>query len=158
MSEQAVTVATSVKLNVAEEKKKPRLLALLFCDFTSLTKDDKPNLLGVFDRIYIDRNNPHTPPFAVFVRVAEAIEPFQMTMFGPDDLPAFQIKSVPSQVEYTEGLPRQIQTAFVVKFEVKAEGVFWFDVSYQGNSLGGAGLHIQYREVEGGHSGTESYI
>src|SRR5450432_3853051 len=147
MSEQP-TIALGVNFELAAERRKPRLLALLFCDFTNMTKDDKPNLLGVFDRIYVDAEKRMTPPFAVFARVAEVIDGFDITVFGPDDLPAIQVKSVPGAGFNEEGLPRQIQTALMFRFEVHKEGTFWFDISYKGVSLGGAGLPIQYRKTE----------
>lgn len=151
-------LATGINIDVSQEKKKPRLLCLLFCDYTNLTKDDKPNLIGVFDRIFVDPEKRKTPQFVVFVRVAEVMNAFDITGFGPDEQPALQIKSVPRPQAYTDGLPRQVQTAIVLQFEVKDEGVFWFDISYEGVSLGGAGLTIQFRETEDKQGGTDTYI
>jgi hypothetical protein len=157
MSEQPV-VAPSVDIEVSIEKQKPRLLALLFCDFTNTTNDDKPNLLGVFDRIFVDPEKRMTPPFVVFVRVAEVSEPFKITMIGPDSVPALQVTSQPIDTAHTEGLPRQVQSFLVLQFEAKMQGVFWFDISYKDKTLGGAGLTIQYRKMEGKQSGTDTYI
>lgn len=157
MSDQIAQVPNP-NIDVSVERGKARLLALLFCDFTNTTNDKKPNLLGVFDRIYVDPEQPITPPFVAFIRVAEVTDSFDITMIGPDDLPAFQIKSVPSGTAFTEGLPRQVQTAILLQFEIKREGVFWLDISYRGVSLGGAGLTIEYRKGEVKQSGTDTYI
>jgi len=157
MPEQPVA-APSINVDVSTEKAKPRLLALLFCDFTNMTKDDKPNLLGVFDRIYVDPEKKLTPHFVVFIRVAEVTEPFEITVIAPDGGVGPQIKSSLEGAQFTEGLPRQVQTALLLQFEIKTEGVYWFDVSYKGETLGGAGLTIQFRETEGKHSGTDTYI
>ncbi|HKZ79363.1 MAG TPA: hypothetical protein VJ124_13900 [Pyrinomonadaceae bacterium] len=50
-------------VNVPEERKRPRLLSILFCDFASFTIDKKVNLLGIFDRIYVHPEQKKTPVF-----------------------------------------------------------------------------------------------
>jgi hypothetical protein len=159
MAEQLSVPVLATNIDVSQERGKPRLLALLFCDFTNLTKDDKPNLLGVFDRIFVDPEKRTTPPFAIFVRVAEVVEAFHVTFFDPDNQPAFSVLSVPPSTQvYSEGLPRQLQTALAVQFKTEKAGPFWCDVSYKGQSLGGAGLVVEYRKVEDKNSGTDTYI
>ena len=157
MSSEQVVVSASVDIELSKERKKPRLLALLFCDFASIAKDDKINLLGTFDKIYVDPEKRTTPMFVVYVRVAEVSEAFAITVFGPDDLPTLQMFSVPPSA-FTEGLPRQVQTIIRFQFKLEKEGTYWFDISYQGSSLGGAGLPIEYRPGKEQESGTESYV
>jgi hypothetical protein len=147
----------NVNVDLSTERKKPRLLSLLFCDFASITKDDKVNLLGIFDRIYIDPEQKTTPNFVIFIRVGELAEGFATTVFGPDDLPVLQLFSVP-QEPFTPNLPRQVQTLITLRLKVEKEGVYWFDISYRGASLGGAGLVIEYRKTEDKQSGTDTYI
>ncbi len=38
------------------------------------------------------------------------------------------------------------------------EGVYWFDVSFKGQSVGGAALVIEFRETEDKAGGTDTYI
>ena len=145
---------------VAEERKRPRLLGLIFCDFASTTKDDKPNLLGVFDSIVVDRERRITPPFVVYIRVAELADTFVTTVFNPDEVPVVQFRSVIAPVDSTSpSLPRQAQTLLPIQIsDIRKEGVYWFDVSYQGNSIGGAGLPIHYKKEGDQTSGTQTYV
>ena len=147
----------NVSVDPATERQKPRLLSLLFCDFASITKHDKVNLLGIFDRIYIDPEQKTTPNFVVFIRVGELVEGFATTVFGPDDLPVLQLFSVP-QKPFTPNLPRQVQTLITLRLTVEKEGVYWFDISHGGTSLGGAGLVVEFRKTEDKQSGTDTYI
>ena len=158
MAEQVAVPVLATNIDVAQERLKPRLLALLFCDFTNVTKDDKPNLLGVFDRIFVDPEKRTTPPFVIFVRVAEVAEAFNITLFDSDNQPAVSIVSVPRSQVDSEGMPRQTQTALAVQFKTEKAGTFWCDVSYKGVSLGGAGLVIEYRRSEDNNGGTDTFI
>jgi hypothetical protein len=158
MAEQLAVPVVATNIDASQERAKPRLLSLLFCDFSNITNDGKPNLFGVFDRIFIDPKNPTTPPFVVFVRVAEVVEGFDITIFDPNNEPAMGIKSVAREAKYTEGFPRQLQTALRLQFDTKKQGVFWVDVAYKGVSLGGAGLTIEFRETEAKDGGTDTYV
>jgi hypothetical protein len=156
MSDQIRELA-EIDLDIELERKRPRLLALLFCDFSSLAKDDKANLLGIFDRIYVDKEKPITPTFVAFVRVAEVTNSFDITMIAPDNSRVFSIKLQVPPVDFTKSLPRQAQAAQLLQFEVQQEGVYWVDVSYEGKSLGGGGLTIEFRRTEEKEGGTDTY-
>lgn len=157
MAEQVETIPV-VDVDVAEERKKPRLLALLFCDYANFTKDDKVNLVGIFDRIYVDPEQKLTPRFIMFVRAAEITEGFVNTVFAPNDTPAIQaITTIDSKVKFSEHLPRQVQSLISLQFGITIPGVYWFDISYEGKSLGGAALTIEYRPTEDKQGGTDTY-
>ncbi len=146
---------------VAEERKRPRLLALLFCDFVNTTKDDKPNLVGVFDSMAVDRTVRTTSHFCVYIRVAEITDGFVTTVIDGDNKPILQIRSVVQvrEDQFTPGLPRQTQTILRLQISnIEKEGVFWFDVSHKGNSLGGAGLPVSYIPEGGKGGGSGTYI
>lgn len=156
--ERTLGTPLSVNIEVSKEREKPRLLALLFCDFASFTKDDKVNLLGIFDRIFVDSDEKRTPRFAVFTRVAE-VTGFTTTIFDPDGMPSVQAETkIQADVKFTEGYPRQMQTLTAMQFEIRKPGVYWFDISFEGESLGGAGLAIEYRQTEEKQSGTDTYV
>jgi len=150
-------------LKVADEKAKPRLLALLFCDHINQTKGDKVNLIGVFDRIYVPPDDKRTPVIALFLRLAETLEgPITVSIFDPENKPAlaFQIDGNPEQFALKDRpreYPKQIQAILPVQFTVSMEGLFWFDVSYHGKSLGGAGIPIEYLK-EGVSIGTDTFV
>ena len=98
--------------------------------------------------------------FVIYIRLAEVTEGFATTVFAPDDTPAMQMWSAPNQTTYSQDLPRQVQVVMGIQFKVEKEGSYWFDVSYKGVSLGGAGLPIEYRPVkeEEENSGTDTYV
>jgi hypothetical protein len=148
-------------ISVDDERKRPRLLAILFCDFINTTGDEKPNLLGVFDNITVDRTVKTTPHFFVFIRVAEITDSFQTTVFNGDNQPVLQFRSFVrvKEGQFAPDLPRQMQTILRLQIsQIEKEGVYWFDVSHQGNSLGGAGLPINYKPEGSKGSGTGTFI
>jgi hypothetical protein len=159
MPESTGTISV-VDIDVAEERLRPRLLALLFCDFASFTKDEKVNLLGVFDRVFVDPEERQSPTFIMYVRVAEALEGLTHTIFGPTNQPVLQaVIGPPAQVkERVCNRPQQVQALIALQFKAEIEGVFWFDISYRGKSLGGAGLVVEYRKTEDKQGGTDTYV
>ncbi|HYN24970.1 MAG TPA: hypothetical protein VES69_07980 [Pyrinomonadaceae bacterium] len=161
MSEQVseqIKDQVTVNIDLPTERQRARLLSLLFCDFVNFTKDDKVNLLGIFDRIYVHPEKRMTPNFAMYIRVAEITSGFAITVFAPDDLPAVQFHSKVAEKVFTPNAPRQVQTVIGVQFQVNKEGVYWFDVTHEGSSIGGAGLVIEYRKSEEKESGTDTYV
>ncbi|HKG60657.1 MAG TPA: hypothetical protein VKB05_12935 [Pyrinomonadaceae bacterium] len=152
-------------VNLSDERSKPRLLALLFCDYINQTKEEKTNLVGVFDRIYVHPDKKKTPRFALFIRFAEALDgPVTLTVFGPSGQPVFgaefdanaaQFEAVRErQPEY----PRQVQAIVGLQFEAKTEGLYWFDVSYMSQSLGGAGLPVEFIKEGEKTGGTDTFV
>jgi hypothetical protein len=126
-------------------RKAPRLLALLFCDYVNSTNDGKVNLLGAFDRIMVHPEKRLSPPFIVFARAAEAIKsPLWLTILDPDNQPQAEVRFDPPQMpaDRDPGLPNQIQFMLQMGMKFAKNGTYWFDVSYEGESLGGAGLVV----------------
>lgn len=146
--------------NVADARKRPRLLALLFCNHTNTTKDDKANLIGVFDRVFVHPEVKKTPQFVIFIRTAETTqEPMLLSVFNPDGTPAvaFEFASDVTEHKFTPDRPAQVQFIAGMRFDVGADGIYWFDVSYKGESIGGAGLVVEFRETEDKEGGTDTY-
>jgi hypothetical protein len=152
-------------INMEDIRKRPRLLSLLFCDFYNQTSDGKVNLIGIFDRIFVHPEIKKTPAFFLYVRTAETFEDLvSVRIFGPEpeNEPIAELnfggpKEMPSK-DRLPGDPNQLQLLMPIAFEVKKQGVFWFDVSFKGKSLGGAGLVMHYRETEDKQSGTDGYV
>lgn len=149
----------AAKLDTAKEREKPRVLSILFCDFANFTIDKKVNLLGIFDRIFVHPEQKKTPVFTLFIRTAETIEErLNVTLFDPKGAPRLAFQFGGEQQTYTPNLPAQIQLVIGVQFTAEMEGAYWFDVAYKEKSIGGAGLAVEYRVVEGQDRGTDSYV
>ena len=158
MSEQIEATPRS-NIDIAKERQKPRLISILFCDFANQTSDGKTNLLGIFDSIYVHPVIRDTPTFVLFIRTAETYSAaLDITLIAPNNDIVLTVKSsgIESKRVKTD-LPVNIQT--IVRFQFKAiiEGVYWFDVTYMGESLGGSGLPVMFRETEDRASGTDTY-
>jgi len=152
-------------VNLSDEKSKPRLLALVFCDYMNRTEDGKINLIGIFDRIYVNPEKKKTPRFALFIRFAEALDgPVTLTVFEPMEQPVFGLQFDPNASQFEavperrSEYPRQVQSLIVMQFEAKIEGVYWFDISYKSQSLGGAGLPVEFIKEGENISGTDTFV
>src|SRR5205085_8899356 len=128
-------------IDYASERKKPRLLAILFCDFSNSTEHGKANLLGIFDRIYVHPDNKMTPKFILYVRTAETIPgSVEITILNPEGKSLGSMGYDANAVEFTPNLPAQMQLVLPFSFIAEVEGVYWFNVSYNEETIGGAGL------------------
>jgi hypothetical protein len=155
------TEALVKTVDAIKEREKPRLVSLLFFDFINETKDRKMNLIGVFDRVYVDPEVKRTHPFGIFCRVGHAFtDPLQVTIFDPSgELTGglmFDFSKEDFDGQGYEGKkPSQIQFMGQIQFNTATEGAYWFDVSYQGQSLGGTQLLVEFKDLkEEGHERT----
>ncbi len=134
--------------DLTSEIARPRLMALLFCDWANQTADNKSNLIGTFDRIFVGPDSKLTPPFTLFIRLAQVTKgPVQIRIIGPDGKIGLDGAIQPEGVTVTEGEPVYVQAMMHIQFEAELAGIYWFDVSYQGQSLGGASLMVQLRNI-----------
>lgn len=149
MSEEAVTQPETT-IDVAAERQKPRLISILFYDFLNETKDGKPNVLGVFDRLFVDVNRKRTSAFGLYIRTAQTFaEPVKVFVFSPENtLTAGFSFSLDPKI-YEELKPEMMQLKGAVAFDAPVEGMYWFVVSYQNMILGGTSLKIEFRDLEG---------
>jgi len=152
-------------IDLSDERSRPRLLALLFCDYINQTVEGKVNLAGVFDRIYVHPEKKRTPRFALFVRFAEALDsPVTLTVFGPEGDPVFGFQFDPNRSQFEalperrSDYPKQIQAVLGMQFKAETEGVYWFDISFRSQSLGGAGLPVEFIKEGENVSGTDTFI
>lgn len=159
MPEQIPLVETK-PVNVHEERARPRLVSILFCDYWNQTEDGKTTLAGIFDRIYVHSKGRLTPNFVLFLRSVDTVEEgLRIRVFAPNGSPVMGIDfdNFDASV-FTPKLPANVQSTVNLRFPVESEGVYWFNVFYKGESLGGAGLVIEYRETEGRKGGTDTYL
>ncbi|MCM3874446.1 MAG: hypothetical protein ND895_27460 [Pyrinomonadaceae bacterium] len=143
---------------------RPRLLSLLFCDFSNRTDDRKINLLGIFDRIYVHPDIMRSPPFVLYGRAAETFEDnLWVRVFDPDNEPQVEMKLDPPPVETLDADrdpddPKQLQFYLPVQMTFRKEGVYWFDISYRDFSLGGAGLVVRFRRLGADRNATDTFV
>jgi hypothetical protein len=148
-----------VSIDIETELQKPRLISLLFCDFVNETDDKKANVLGVFDRVYVHPDNNITPRFWLFLRTAETHKGrVNTTIIAPDNKTIEQLASYyTDEPVIASEIPVNLQGVIPIQFMARIEGVYWFDISYEGESLGGAGLVVEFRETETRQGGTDTY-
>lgn len=145
------TFVPKVTINVAEERKKPRLEAILFCEYASKTTTDTPVFAGCFDRLFFSKGKERvTSSFYLYVQTGETRSgDLQIAIFSPDDKLHLAISfDMGEGREYLPDYPVQAKVLQRIQFPVPIEGNYWFDVSCNGESLGGRALIIEF-EKEG---------
>lgn len=147
---------------------RPRLEALLFCDWANETAEHKHNLIGSFDHVYVDAEERMTPAFWIYVKVG-LIQPDVLTLHVYDPTgtlsvdASFTLHDVPAvgddmKVQGDTTTFKKVQIVNRIQFRALMEGEYWFDVSFKGERLGGAPLSIEYRSlaIEKEHEGTDN--
>ena len=138
-------------IDVAKERERPQLVALLFCDYANQTRDSKNNLLGTFDVLFVDpQKSKSTPPFVMFLRTYRVqLGQLQISIFAPSGElgAAFRVEVSTREDEPVDSRVH-LQALMRVQFEVSEEGGYWVDVSHDGISLGGALLTIRFRKED----------
>jgi hypothetical protein len=135
-----------VTIDVSEVLPKPRLEAVLFCEYANQTSDGKTNLLGIFERIYVNRETKQSGGFFLFVRLAEAIEGLiQISLLDSNGKPVLAVGVDLSGAVFEGHYPKMLQVLDRVAFQATELGVYWLDVTYKGESLGGAPLIVEMR-------------
>lgn len=133
--------------DIAEERKKRRLIALSFCDFVSQDVQGKMNLMGCFDNIYRDKETKQTGHFYIYIRTAGRMDGrTEVTFLDPNDKPVVQVGYDATTKEVPHGKPSHVQFFARINFVAEEKGVYWVDVTYEGESLGGRDLTISERE------------
>lgn len=148
MSEDQLTVP-EITIDVEKEREKPQLISLLFYDYSNKTETGKFNILGVFDRLSVDIEKKRTHSFGMFVKVAQVIEGIiRVVVYDPGGHMLASLDfGLPD--EYPEEEKYQVaQAAGTLEFDTPVEGLYWFDVFHNRQSLGGAGLQIEFKLSE----------
>lgn len=139
----------AVNIDVAQERLKPRVVALLFFDFANQAENSKLNLLGIFDRLRVNPETKRTNPIGVFLRTSRTFdsETF-ITVYDPN---GEMVAGASFGIDKSEA-EKFIQTQVLIRlqFDASIEGLYWFDVSYQGSSIGGAPLLLEFKPLKDG--------
>ena len=139
----------TLRIDPAAEREKPRLVSILFFDYANVTTERKLNLMGIFDRIYVDQKTKKTTPIGVFIRVCKAWDaPIRATIIDPDNKPIGGLAFSVDPAQYPENKPDQLQSLGRVEFQATVEGTYWLDISYREQSLGGAPLLVEFRDLK----------
>lgn len=149
---EVVEVSFTSNAEIAKDRKKPRLVALTFCDLVSFDNTGKVNLMGCFDRIYVNQETNATGSFYLYVRTAETRKGhIDVTFLDPKNKP---IAQAGYEVEVKEAdvpldMPAHVQFYGRIGFGAIVKGVYWVDVTFNGESLGGRDLTISEPEEDG---------
>lgn len=139
-----------INIDVGREWQKPRLVALLFCEGANLTTDGKANIWSVFDRIIVDPARKISGAFTVFIRTAQTTpeQDVEVVIVAPNNEPVASLSY--AGVEEVEAEGRPVYVHFIGRIGIKTpvEGVYWFNVSYKGETLGGGALAVQFQKPE----------
>lgn len=139
-----------VNIDVAQERGKPRLLAILFCEYAGIAQDTKHFFVGSFERFTFGPIEAKiTTSFFLFVRTSETRDGrLQIAVIDPKGKVIMAMAFLVQPEGFTDDTPATVQFLDRIQFAVPIEGVYWFDVSYKGESLGGAPLVIEFLKQE----------
>lgn len=147
--------------DVVEDRKRPQLVNISLCDLISLEQSGKVNLMGCFDRIFRDKKTKTTGNFYLYVRTAETrTGHINITFLTQKNVPILQV-GYDIEIRDTEPpLDKPLHTQFHsrMSFIAKEKGVYWVDVTYNGQSLGGRVLTISDFGDEDGKKNEHSNI
>lgn len=144
--------------NPSESLQKPRLEAILFCDYATRTIDGKYILGGIFERfVFTHKEEKVTHYFYLFLRFGQTTNgQIQVALYDPNGEIISAVAFEVSPAQFAGNYPPQINFLDKVRFSTPVEGVYWFDISYQGESLGGAPMIIDFLEPEADKDEHES--
>lgn len=134
------------------ERKRPRLVAILFCMFFSADAQGRFNHLGCFDRIFVDPTTRETGQFTLVVRTAETREKGVVITFLDPSNNVLAAVVFDEPVSAPTDKTMHLQYSGSIGFTATTEGSYWIDVSYKGESIGGESLNIAFGkppDVEG---------
>lgn len=149
MSEEQSFVPT-VNVIGSEEVKKPRLGAILFCEYATLTEKNTYVFAGCFERFVFSKDEPKvTSNFFLYVRASQTRGgDFQVAIIDPNDKTIMAFNYNLDSAGLIPNLPASVHFLQRIKFPVAVEGTYWVDVSFKGESLGGAPLLVDFQKEE----------
>jgi hypothetical protein len=136
-------------INVAAERKKARLVSIVFCLYHSVDKEGRNNLLGCFDRIFADPATKLTGQFILVIRTAETRKGgLVASILDPTNKAVAAFVFDTPDISVSPDKHMHLQFFGPVNFPANTEGIYWIDVSYQGKSLGGDSLTVEFQKKE----------
>lgn len=137
-----------VNIVASEEVKKPRLSAILFCEYAARTDRDTYLLAGCFERFLFNKDERKvTSHFFLYVSTSETKDGvFQVAVVSPDENIILAYSYELGSEGLIPGIPASVHFLERVQFPVPVEGIYWIDVSFNGESLGGAPLIVEFEK------------
>ncbi|MGZ8846379.1 MAG: hypothetical protein ACXW3C_07930 [Pyrinomonadaceae bacterium] len=132
------------KIDAVAERRTPRLVAILFCMYFSTDQEGRYNFLGCFDRVFADPTTKQTGQFVLVVRTSETREKgIVISVLDPaNKVVAAVVFDEPKPMPTDK--PMHLQYAGPINFTATTDGPYWIDVSYQGKSIGGESLSVEF--------------
>jgi hypothetical protein len=139
---------------------KPRLLALVTADWANLTQDGKPNVIGVFDRIFVSKLPHDSPRFFLYARLTlPRSGRLALVIRAPDGSALGEVDVEVHRSSETSEAREPDCLDFVtplVKLGLPVTGVYQIDAYFDGELLGQAPLIVAERpESETSNAGSE---
>lgn len=150
MAEETIEVPTAT-IDVAKEVEKPRLEALLFAEYGAIALDKKGLVCGIFDRLFVSAEKKETGLFYLFVRTCETLDDeIRIRIFSPDNnlLAVAESGEVQNPEVIKKEPPRHLQVLHRLSLKTPLEGIYWFEVLYKGQSLGGTPLIVMFKQED----------
>lgn len=144
-----VMTLPEIDIDVSEEWTKPRLVTILFCESANLTNEGKANVWNIFDRIFVNDEKKQTGAFTVFVRTAQTWKgELRLTVVAPNNEAIAVLTYEATEPELAADRPTYVQFIGKLALKVEVDGIYWVDISYQGRSLGGSALALQFQKAD----------
>src|SRR3712207_6782641 len=115
------------------EGNRPRVLAILLCDWANQTDDGKTNLSGIFDRLLVREIPGAAAPVHLYVRFANLTPgQIEIVVLAPDGAEAAKLSARFGHVTWGETQPMEGALNFAqlltrVALQITSPGVHWID-------------------------------
>ena len=123
----------------------PRLNALLFAEWASETQSGKHAICGIFDKVQIMRGGSLPLTFYLYLRTVQThrdIVEVRLTSPSGIEVASLSIEAIEPPNVLSDDSPVIVQGTSLLTMIFDQIGVYWFDVSYRGESLGKAPLVV----------------
>jgi hypothetical protein len=137
------------EIDVERERKKARVVCFVFFDFANVTEDNKPNLIGIFDRVLSPAEEKKTPPLGFFLRVHNVISgKLRVAIYAPSGKITGGFTTVLDEQRMVEEKLVNAQIIGNLSFEIPEDGNYWLAVFHDEELVGGTRLTVLHQPPE----------
>jgi len=126
----------------------PHGVALLCCDYASVDKGGKHNLMGIFNQFSMTPPDLMSPPFYVYFSIEGAnAEPLRLSLVAPsgEEVSGGTVMPDPKNSPPATG---STDAFFLFMFEARGPGVYRLELSSNGQVIGSTPLIVSYQGKE----------
>jgi hypothetical protein len=135
------TTENAAAIDLSGQAERTRLLALLFADYAETTQSGKAVIAGVFDQVMFQPGVPAS--FYLYVRTVQSIpEIVTITILNPTGVSLGDMTLKPPDGFVPTTTPFYSQVTARIALPVTEAGLYWFDVTCNGERLGLVPLQI----------------